>query len=272
MPSRRKKPVGVKRLLPWCAFLALVLLLLPTAPSAAGRPLVAGLYDDTASPSPSAWALGLDAIDKSLKSDGFVIRRITRDQLNDGRALKGLDVLVIGGGLAFPGYTQGITPVGKTAIREAVCGGMGLVGICAGAYFASHACVYDNVTYGAESGYDLAVYGGAATGPVPTLARYPSYGLATVRFSTHPSYGEGGVRHLWYGGGPYFKNLPPDTQTLATYEIPGVEAHGLAAVIATHLGKGRVVLWGCHSEMSGPGAEPDNPQRFAKVVRWAARL
>ncbi|MEW6278536.1 MAG: BPL-N domain-containing protein [Candidatus Eremiobacterota bacterium] len=228
--------------------------------------LRAAIYDDTREANPSAWSAGLDGLEKALRQSGASSVRLTRAELNTGSLpLEQFDVLLIGGGLAYPGYIQLITPQGKQRLRDAVRGGMGLVAVCAGAYFVSDTCVYDGVSYGDEVGYNLDLYPGPARGPVPGLPVLPAYGLAAVRFEPHAAYGEGCVRHLWYGSGPSFPNPPAGTTVLGRYH------EGSPAVIALDYGDGRVVLWGAHAELGGQGTEADNAEFFARVVRWAAR-
>lgn len=250
----------------------LLLLLLTWAAPGAGEdvPLTALIYDDTQSTGPSTWALGVDAIDRTLQANGMRTRRLTRTELN-ATGVPAAAVLVFGGGYAYPGYTHGITPAGKAAIRRAVRSGTAFVGICAGAWIACRTVVYDGVSYGRETGYDLALLDAAGYGPVPTLARFPSSAPALVRVAASAATGAGSVRRIQYGGGPYFQKLPANTSVLATYEVPGSEAHARPAVIALKYGRGTVVLWGPHPEMTGPGVDTDNPVLFATVVRWAAR-
>lgn len=211
----------------------------------------------------------MDALERCLSKAGFRLRRLTRPSLNGGHGLQGVDVLVIGGGYAHPGLTRRITHAGKKSIRNAVSHGMGVVAICAGAYFISKTCMYQGVSYGPETGYDLAIYPGVASGPIPPLAQYPSFGIAAIRYFEHPSCGDAAIRHVWYSGGPCFKDPPAGTETLAVYELPGTPGHNVAAAVAFQSGKGRVILLGPHLEVTDRGTEPDNQQRLARMVRWA---
>ena len=62
--------------------------------------------------------------------------QLTPKQLRNG-GLENHDVLIIPGGWA-PNYYEGLAEVGQEVIKTAVSGGMGFVGICAGAYLASN--------------------------------------------------------------------------------------------------------------------------------------
>ena len=238
--------------------------------------LPVAIYDDTAEADPSAWDEGLQHIEDTLGEAGLITGRITRSELNDDpMVLDGYGAVVFGGGFAYPGYTLGISPTGKQRLRDFVDAGGGYVGICAGAYFACAALVYEGEYIDDESGYDLDLFDGVCFGPVADIASYPYWDIAEVAFPGHGSYEAFATSpfatDIWYGGGPYFQYLPPGAEIVATYDNPGIEHHGTGAVLIQEYGDGHAVLWGPHPELPDwPVDASSNRALFAEVIRWAA--
>lgn len=230
------------------------------------------IYDDTAEEDGSAWAEGLDLIQAAVGSAGPAPVRITRAELNsDPDALVGIDVILFGGGFAYPGYTLGITAVGKQRLRNFVANGGVYAGTCAGAYFACDELHYEGAVIGDESGYDLDLYDGPCYGPVAEIAQYPNWALAQIELPGHPSHEETGpsvTNAVWYAGGPYFPQPGAAVTVLATYADGGIAQEGEAAVIVSPYGAGMVLLWGPHFEVTDYGASTSNPALYAEIVRW----
>jgi len=245
-----------------------------TTPSPEALPVA--IYDDTAEDDPSAWDEGLQHIEDTLVAAGLTTGRITRSDLNDDPlVLDGYGAVVFGGGFAYPGYTLGISPTGKQLLRDFVDAGGGYVGICAGAYFACAALVYEGEYIDDESGYDLDLFDGVCFGPVADIASYPYWDVAEVAFTGHESYDAYSTSpfsaDVWYGGGPYFQYLPPGAEIVATYDNTGIEHHGTGAVLVQEYGDGHAVLWGPHPELPDwPVDATANRTLFAEVVSWAA--
>lgn len=240
-------------------------------------PLQIAIYDDTAQADASAWGEGLDYIEEALQANGLVTQRITRNQLNNVPGLlQQFGAIVFGGGFAYPGYTLGIDAGGKARLQEFVFAGGAYVGICAGAYAACSSLDYEGEIFDTESGYTLDLYDGICSGPVADISSYPNWEIAQLNFPGDESYEsyQGGSfdQDLWYAGGPFFDVPSPDSVVLATYENPGVEHQGAAAVIRQPYGYGEVVLWGPHPEVVGGDAQPMNRDLFVAVVSWAASL
>ena len=237
-------------------------------------PLPVALYDDTAEPDASAWDVGLGHIEDSLAEAGLTTARVTRDQLNhDTTALDGYGAVVFGGGFAYPGYTLGISQAGKQRLRDFVDGGGSYVGICAGAYFACAALVYEGMYIDDESGYDLDLFDGVCFGPVADIASYPYWDIAEVTFPGHVSYDTFSstpfTANIWYGGGPYFEFLPPGAEIVATYENPGIHHQSTGAVLIQEYGAGQAILWGPHPELPDWPVDLSNRTLFGEVLRWA---
>lgn len=242
-------------------------------------PLMVALYDDSAEPSPGAWAPGLDAIEAAITAAGHTVQRIHRGELNgEPGLLQDFDALLFGGGFAYPGYTVHISDRGKARIQEFIQGGGAFVGICAGAYFACDELDYEGHTWGDESGYDTDLYPSVCGGPVHEVSSYPYWAPATIDFSGHDAYQDFDQapfqRQLYYAGGPFFHEPPAGVEVLATYANEGPH-QGEPAAVALPYGDGRVVLWGPHPELLEVDEHPEislderNRELYAAVLEWA---
>jgi len=244
-------------------------------------PLLVAIYDDSAEMAPGAWAPGLDFIEAAITGAGHNVLRIHRDELNtEPGLLQGFDVLLFGGGFAYPGYTVNISDRGKARIQEFIHAGGAFVGICAGAYFVCDSLDYEGFPIGDESGYNTDLYPGVCSGPVHEVSSYPFWAQATVDFPGHEAYEtfEPGEfqRQLYYAGGPAFEHPPAEVEVLATYANDGPH-QGLPAAVTLPYGYGRIVLWGPHPEVLEVDEHPDttldsgNRELYATIVAWAAR-
>ncbi len=243
-------------------------------------PLTVALYDDAEDFEAGAWGPGLDAIEAAITAAGHSVQRIHRADLNGQPGLlQGFDVLLFGGGFAYPGYTVHISDRGKARIQEYIQGGGAFVGICAGAYFACDSLDYEGHTWADESGYDTDLYPSVCGGPVHEVSSYPLWAPATIDFPGHDAYQDFEQapfqRQLYYAGGPFFPELPASAEVLATYGDQGPHL-GQPAAVTLPYGDGRVVLWGPHPEVLAVDEHPEttmdphNRELYAMVVRWAA--
>jgi glutamine amidotransferase-like uncharacterized protein len=239
-----------------------------------GDDLIIAIYDDTTSIEPSAWSDGLDYIEQALKEQKIVTIRITREELNtDSNILQNIDAFIFGGGYAYPGYTFHITKNGKNNIKEYITNGGIFVGICAGAYFACSQINYEGQDYDDESGYNLDLYPGTGFGPLTEIASYPEWGLAIIEIEQVESLNTyiplNSSYYIWYGGGPYFTDLPAGAIPLATYINVDDNHKGYSAVICQSYGNGKVILWGPHPEVLGEPASSINRKLFVSIILWA---
>ena len=144
--------------------------------------------------------------------------------------LNAYDVLVIPGGWAV-NYRRNINSAGISHIRSFVQNGGVYVGICAGAYFASRTVVWEGRSYS----YPLSLYGGAAIGPIDSIAPWPNYNMASINLQDSTEW-------VLYYGGPYFSGGNFDT--IAIYNV-----NNEPAIIELNYGDGKVILSGVHPEI-----------------------
>jgi glutamine amidotransferase-like uncharacterized protein len=191
--------------------------------------------------------------------------RISEVNENDivGGKLKGCRVVIMPGGTAS-GEREALGAKGCRALEHFISSGGGFIGICAGAYLVP---LSDNRT-----GADIQLINarlhdvehwvrGAQTVECLALTKK---GAGTVPFSIHFENGPLFVP----GNDPYL----PEYVSLARYQTdlhakdaPAGEMTGRDAIIASRFGRGRVILFSPHPEMT-PGCEP----MLAQAVRWAA--
>jgi glutamine amidotransferase-like uncharacterized protein len=205
------------------------------APTAGPR---VGVFADA-----GVWHPGARAIVTALEADGVPCRVLDRSALT-AHTLDRLAGLVLPGGWA-PHQRAAAGPLGLAAVRRfAECGGT-VVGVCAGAYLLSATVTYEGVSFP----YPVGLFDGAAVGPVPGLARFPTFGTATLTPTGAGRTRGLGVlagREVAFGGGPCFVG-GTGVMVLATYP------DGSAAVISRRIGRGEVILIGAHPEVpAGP--------------------
>lgn len=187
------------------------------------------------------WHLGARSVVNALEEAGVPCVALDRTRLTPA-ALAPLAAAVFPGGWA-PHQRAAAGPLGLAAVRGFVQAGGRCLGICAGAYLLSAEVRYDGGVYP----YPVRLFDGAACGPVPGLAAFPTPGAVRVR-PTPAGVRRGLVgRMAYYSGGPWFAGGTGVT-VLATYP------DGSAAAVARPVGRGEVILLGVHPERPTPDA------------------
>lgn len=215
------------------------------------------IYDDSAGQGTGA----VNLLRILTPEAGFSARRITSPEIRAG-GLDGCDVLIVPGGSGSK-QAERLEESGRDRIREFVRSGGGYVGICAGSYLASshyawslgliNARVWDR-SHWARGGGEVSI-------------RMTDAGWQLL--------GRGGSVPVRYNQGPL---LVPDDETdlpgyevLATFETevadkgaqPG-SMTGTHAIIRSMFGRGRVICYSPHPEVSG------GPNGLIEAgVRWA---
>lgn len=208
-------------------------------------------------------AKSVEGIKSSLNAYADIkIQEVSETDIINGK-LKGCRVLIIPGGTAS-GEREALGAAGCRAVENFVSSGGGYIGICAGAYLvplserqsAANIQLINARLHDAEHWVR-----GEQTIECRALTRSDS---KTIPFQIH------------FQNGPIFvpANDPylPEYASLAKYETdlhapdaPAGQMAGNDAIIASRFGKGRVILFGPHPELT-PGLEP----MLAQAVRWAA--
>lgn len=143
-------------------------------------------------------------------------------------------------------YCEKLNGAGNTAIKKWVRDGGTYLGICAGAYYACASITWAEGTAQEITGpRELAFFPGRAVGPVYDFIEDHNidkswYGIAPVTVN-------GGTRHEFYAGGPYFCDAEShgNVRVIARYHsLPGTPA----AAVDCAVGRGRAVLCGPHPE------------------------
>ena len=186
------------------------------------------------------WNSGLEAIKLYLSSRHIDFVVVNASTIKE-RGLYGYNVLIIPGGWAYDYYKQ-LGSNGEAAIREFVRHGGGYLGVCAGAYFAAKAIVWEANIYH----YSLGIADVLAIGPKPN---YPWPTQAYIAINMTSIGIENGLNATYkalYYGGPEFKPLDNDTVTV----VAVYGDSGNPAIILTRYGEGRVALTGVHLEVS----------------------
>lgn len=217
------------------ALLALfsVLFLLIGCGSRGGAPLVS-LYHDK-----GVWLDGLIATEHMLNWMSISWQEINAEELND-RSLDGFKIFWLPGGWA-PDYEQKIRESGRQAILKLVQEGGAYVGVCAGAYYAATAVVWDGEKYP----YPLGLFRGEAVGP--ELYPWPHYGMAELEMNLKLSINAKEPPEEWvllYGGGHFTLDSGQKMDIVASYKQTGHPA-----IITFSYGKGKVLLLGVHPEI-----------------------
>jgi len=136
---------------------------------------------------------------------------------------------------------------GTDKIRKYVEDGGSFLGICAGAYFACHAVIFEKGTpLEVHETRDLKFFPGSAVGTLyhPNTFAYDSNMGAYASEISHRT----NLLHLYYNGGCTFDHTEkfPSVTTLARYQ----DAGNRPAIIQCKVGKGRAILSGVHFEVS----------------------
>jgi len=210
-------------------------------------------------------AKSVEGVKSSLKTYSDIkIQEVSESDIINGK-LKGCRVLIIPGGTAS-GEREALGAAGCRAIENFVSSGGGYIGICAGAYLVplSERQSAANIQLINARLHDSEHWvRGEQTIECSALTRGNS---KTTPFQIHFQNGPIFVP----GKDPYL----PEYTCLAKYETdlhapdaPAGQMAGNDAIIASRFGKGRVILFGPHPELT-PGLEP----MLAQAARWAASL
>jgi glutamine amidotransferase-like uncharacterized protein len=199
----------------------------------------------------------------------FAPCRVTAAEIRDGGALGAMDVLVLPGGTGG-GQGKALGVEGGRRVTAFAAAGGGVIAICAGGYLVVEG-------WNAETrAIDLI---NAQTFDDAHWAR--GEGFITVEVldegSSSPASADGGsTRTMWFENGPLFvprgqadrpayAALVRYVSDLAAPDAPTGMMRGRDAIIAAPFGRGRVVAFGPHAELS-PGLH----HWLAHAVRWAA--
>jgi glutamine amidotransferase-like uncharacterized protein len=224
----------------------------PSPTQRCGFPLRVALYTG-----PGAWPEGVTAL-REIFLDSAV--QLVETSTGHFRADE-TDLLIVGGGWA-PSQRATFGEAGLAEVRRFVAVGGGYLGICAGAYLASHQVRWEGATYS----YPLGLFEGTAEGPIVGLPSWPGFGPVDLAIVAPPSpsipaEGEASsalaveassnalpprltqrslVAH--YFGGASFSPITSKQTVLLRYP------NGAAATVAFAFEQGRVVLTGPHLE------------------------
>ncbi|MBX7246505.1 MAG: hypothetical protein K1X53_13490 [Candidatus Sumerlaeaceae bacterium] len=223
------------------------------------KPLRVALFCDPASTDKKS----REAAWKVLSGEAhFKADRITTETVRNG-ALKDYDVLVIPGGTAN-GEARALGLDGCAEVTRFVKEGRGAVAICAGGYL---------VVKGWNPETKAIELANAVCWDDDHWAR----GEAFINVKVIGADDNDSSRTMWFENGPIFApwdnaSLPPYTPLvryvtdMAAKDAPRGMMTGRDAVIAAPLGKGRVVAFGPHPELS-----PNLNHWLVNSVKWAAR-
>lgn len=193
---------------------------------------------------------------RHLLSPNYTVTPVTPAALISDPWPASCALLVIPGGRDLP-YVSSLQPGATDRIRRYVRQGGSLLGICAGAYFASARVEW-------EVGTRLEVVGDRALGFFPGTSRgcaYPGFvyeseagaRLVDVTLSKKDGGEEKTARGLYWNGGGYFDGAEgmqsQGVRVLAWYSADAEGAGaGKPAAVLCDVGEGRAILWGPHIE------------------------
>ncbi len=174
---------------------------------------------------------------------GYETRHLQADDIN-GADVSDIDLFYFPGGSSAP-YLSLITPAGRDVIRNAVGGGCGFIGTCAGALYACEKQVWDGVTVTEEQ---LGLFHGTGSGPNPEIFAYPEIGMCRVDIDTAHVISQNHPDSIWvmFYNGPCFEQTNPGDP--GVFIVGRYALTGRAAFVACTFGNGRVFLTGPHPE------------------------
>ncbi len=184
------------------------------------------------------WRSGIDALELYLKSRGINFTLVNATSIRNG-ILKNYNVLIMPGGWAYD-YWLALGPEGNAMIKNFVKNGGGYLGICAGAYYAARAIMWEAGIYH----YSLGIADLVAIGP---KKGYPWPAEVVLRINSTKEGMRLGLNKTYaavYIGGPEFGYLSGNITVLAVYGDDGKPA-----IVLARYGKGRVALSGVHLEV-----------------------
>ena len=177
-----------------------------------------------------------------------VVRRIYASEICHSDAWhEGTLLLALPGGADLP-YCAQLDGAGNASIRRYLVRGGRLLGICAGAYYASARVAWETQAPDAISGErELACFQGTARGSLHDLAAPYSVEHLHCTAATQLVSEQGEPLCALYWGGPEFL---PDAE--ATYTaLLRYAGSGKLAAVSTRVGQGISVLCGVHAEVTG---------------------
>ncbi len=187
---------------------------------------------------PKTWFSGLEALKLYLKSRNISYEIINSTTIKDG-GLKNFNVLIVPGGWAYS-YWLDLGEKGNNEIRAFVKNGGGYLGICAGAFYASQAIIWESGIYH----YSLKIIDAVAEGPKKGYP-WPTQAYITINVTRYGrSLGLNATYRVLYYGGPEFLYLGKNITVLAVYSDDR-----MPAIVLSSYGKGRVALTGVHLEI-----------------------
>ncbi len=200
----------------------------------------------------------ITAAQDAVRADGMRCERIVADDVRSG-ALKSYDVVIFPGGTGN-GLAASLGEEGGAAVTEFARDGGGVIGVCAGGYLC--AVGYNDGTARVELVnarlWDLDNWArGEGTVDID-LAR--SGTRATLRFENAPVFEPAGREDL-----PPYETIARFASDPAGTPTGRESIAGHDAIVAAPFGKGRVVLFGPHPELT-PGQE----HLLQRAVRWTA--
>jgi len=229
------------------------------------KPIRAALYDDRGT-SDSKWQVAMvlgEAIGKHLLKVDLIPANI--ELIQNKLSVENFDVVIFPGGGGV-GEADAITEAGKKRVVEFVKQGGGYIGICAGAYLATHEHL-GLINAGYKEPWER------GDGDVEMVLT--DQGREDLRLPN--AFGE---IKVFYGGGPILipQHAPdlPEYTTLAFYtsEIHSVNSNmtrdqmmGGPAIVTSEFGKGRVLLSSPHAEL----AKPPLVELLAHFILWSAK-
>jgi glutamine amidotransferase-like uncharacterized protein len=151
-------------------------------------------------------------------------------------------------------YNRAFNSAGSANIRNFVSAGGGYIGICAGAYYACSAFIWEGRSY-SYTLFDL--FNGSGVGSIHSIMAYPYAVMTnlTMNLASPINQYEPSRERVEYYGGPYFvPNAGVTVETLATYD----QANNTRAAIDFTYGSGRVFLIGPHPEIDENSARDGN--------------
>ncbi len=187
---------------------------------------------------PGTWRSGLEALFLYLESRGIKYEVVNETQILEG-SIENYDVLVIPGGWAYD-YFKSLGYEGENKIKEFVSNGGGYLGICAGAFYASKAIIWESRSYY----YSLGIADVDAVGPKEDFP-WPTQGYVVINLSDIvQALGLNKIYTALYYGGPELVNPSSDVYVLAVYGDDGEPV-----IVLDRYGNGRIALTGVHLEV-----------------------
>lgn len=176
---------------------------------------------------------------------------------NNGRCVSGADLqkketfkdiklLIMPGGRSLPFYEQ-LGASGNNNIRHFVEQGGCYLGLCAGAYYASHKTIFaKNLPLELLLPGELNFFKESAIGPVFAEDEF-SYNTEKGAQLVDIVWHDGKKESVYFNGGCYFENAQhnKNTKILAVYA-----ENNKSAIIECVAGKGRAILSGVHPELT----------------------